>query len=67
MKLTDKIKELCKERGYDLQTLEIKAGLAQGNISHWKRHTPSLKSAFKICKVLGITIDELLLGVDIEN
>ena len=57
--------ELIKEKadllGLNISQLEAKAGIANGTIGGWKNSKPYAETLAKVAKVLGCTIDELML------
>ncbi|MDI6495451.1 helix-turn-helix domain-containing protein [Leuconostoc lactis] len=61
MTLFDRTKRLTKQRGWNLQTTALKAGLSQNAIYNWKTKTPSEVSIKAVADVLGTT-PEFLKG-----
>ena len=64
--MAKRMKELRKKRGYSQEAFADHAGLhrvAVGWIEQGKR-VPSLKTLVKISRGLGISVSELLKGVD---
>lgn len=60
--MLEKIEVLRVVRGLDQGELEVKAGLAQGRISKWKRGIgkgPSVQEGLRIARVLGVSLDYL--------
>ena len=58
--LFNKIKGFCDEQGLSINQLEAKAGLAKNSVYTWKTRYPSCERLFKVAKVLGTTMEELL-------
>ena len=60
MTVYERIKALCAERGLALRQLEKQAGLSNGNISAWKRVSPSRASLEKVAAFFSVPVDYLL-------
>lgn len=58
--LYDKIKELCKEKGISVASVEKKAGLSNGAISKWNNASPTVNNLNSVAKVLKVKVDKLL-------
>lgn len=58
--LYDKIKELCKEKGISVASVEKKAGLSNGAISKWNNASPTVDNLNSVAKVLKVKVDKLL-------
>ena len=56
------ILKLCKEKGISVPTLCDKAGLSVGVIYHWDKNKPNVFAVYRVAKVLGTTVEELLRG-----
>ncbi len=56
----DKIKEICKERGISVRSVEITASLSNGAISKWNEVVPTVKSLKAVADVLKVSIDKLI-------
>lgn len=56
----DKIKELCKEKGISVSSVEKKAGLSNGAISKWNNASPTVDNLNSVAKVLKVKVDKLL-------
>ena len=56
----DKIKEVCKERGVSVASVEKQAGLANGAICKWNDSSPTVDKLQAVAKVLKIRIDKLI-------
>lgn len=62
MGLYETVKSLCKEKGYSIRILEMKAGFGNGTVSKWKYHNPQLKSIIKVADALEIPPSMLMEG-----
>lgn len=58
--LFDKIKEICKEKGISISSVEKQAGLGNGVISKWNGSSPTVDSLKAVAKVLKVKVDKLL-------
>lgn len=58
--LYDKIKQICKEKGISVRSVEKEAGLSNGAISKWNEVTPKVDSIQSVAKVLKVDIKKLL-------
>ena len=58
--IVSRLDELLKLRGWSVYELAERAEIKRGAIYHWYRldGCPSLESIEKICKVLGITLEQ---------
>lgn len=56
----DTIKDLCKERGLSVSSVEKKAGLSNGAISKWNDSSPTVDKLSAVAKVLNVKVDCLL-------
>lgn len=56
----DTIKDLCKERGISVTSVEKKAGLSNGAISKWNDSSPTVDKLNAVAKVLNVKVDCLL-------
>lgn len=56
----DTIKDLCKERGLSVSSVEKKAGLSNGAISKWNDSSPTVDKLNAVAKVLNVKVDCLL-------
>ena len=64
--MIERIKEIAKEKGISVNTLEKKAGLQRGYLFHLKGTPRSVQYAKKTADVLGVTVDELLKNEKFE-
>lgn len=55
-----RIKEICKERGISVNSVEKEAGLSNGIISKWDECSPTVDKLQPVAAVLNMTVDELL-------
>ena len=55
----EKIKELCKEKGISVLTLEKEVGIAHG-IHRWDISRPSVDKVKAVADYFGVTVDYLL-------
>lgn len=55
------IREKAKALGLNISQLEAKAGIANGTIGGWNNSKPYAETLGKVAKVLGCTIDELMI------
>lgn len=56
----DKIKEICKEKGISVASVEKKAGLSNGAISKWNSVSPTVDNLNAVAKILKVKVDKLL-------
>lgn len=56
----DTIKELCKEKGISIASVEKKANLSNGTISKWNKSSPTIDKLQAVAAVLKVKIDKLL-------
>lgn len=57
---TEKIKDLCKQKGVSINTLETESGIGRNNIARWERYTPGVDKVKAVADYLGVTVDYLL-------
>lgn len=58
--LYDKIREICREKGVSVASVEKKAGLSNGAISKWNNASPTVDNLNAVAKILKVKIDKLL-------
>ena len=58
--LYDKIREICREKGVSVASVEKKAGLSNGAISKWNNASPTLANLTAVAKILKVKVDKLL-------
>ena len=56
----NKIKEICKEKGISIGSVEKKAGLSNGAISKWNNSSPTVDSLKAVAEVLKKPIEFFL-------
>ena len=56
----DKIKEICREKGVSVASVEKKAGLSNGAISKWNNASPTVDNLNAVAKILKVKVDKLL-------
>lgn len=60
MLIYDKIKEVCKEKGVSITSVEKKAGLGNGAVTKWNKSSPTLNNIQAVADVLHVEVSELL-------
>jgi transcriptional regulator with XRE-family HTH domain len=63
----DKIKELCKDKGISVASVEKEAGLSNGAISKWNDVSPTVNNLRAVAKVLKVKVDKLLSEKKVEG
>lgn len=58
--LYDKIREICREKGVSVASVEKKAGLSNGAISKWNNASPTVNNLNAVAKILKVKVDKLL-------
>ena len=58
-RMVHKIKKLCEAKQISLCELEQMASVSHG-IYRWDKHEPNVYSVYRVAKVLGTTVEELL-------
>lgn len=58
--LYDKIREICREKGVSVASVEKKAGLSNGAISKWNNASPIVDNLNAVAKILKVKVDKLL-------
>ena len=58
--LYDKIKQICKEKGISIASVEREAKIANGAISKWNTCSPTVDNLCAVSNVLGIPIGDIL-------
>jgi len=59
-KTYDRIKDLCREQGKTVRSLEEAAGLRPDSIKRWADSRPIANSLFAVANVLGVPAEQLL-------
>lgn len=57
----DKIKEICKQKGVSVASVEKEAGLSNGAIRKWNDSSPTIDSLKAVASVLKVRVDKLIL------
>lgn len=60
--MVHKIKELCKKKNITLADLERQAGVSPKSVFSWDRSEPSVYKVYRVAKILGTTVENLLEG-----
>lgn len=58
--LYDKIKQICKEKGISVASVERDAKIANGAISKWNTCSPTVENLCSVANVLEVPIWKLL-------
>lgn len=58
--ITEKIKARAESKKLSVRKIEIEAGLSNGAIARWSEKSPSIDKVFRVAKVLGCTVDDLI-------
>lgn len=58
--MVHKIRELCKKRGITLADLERQASISPKSIFSWDDSEPSVYRVYRVAKILGTTVEEIL-------
>ncbi|MDU2149646.1 MAG: helix-turn-helix domain-containing protein [Paeniclostridium sordellii] len=64
MTVIERIKEISKKRGWNLQKTATEAGIGINTIYKWKSQTPKIDAISKVADVLGVSVDYLLGNTD---
>lgn len=56
----DKIKEVCKEKGISIASVEKKAGLGNGAITKWNNSSPTIDNLKAVADVLEFDVVDFL-------
>ncbi len=62
MQIVERIKEICKQKGTTMGTLEKELGLGNGSIRRWDTKTPGADKILLIANRLEVSTDWLLTG-----
>ena len=60
MTISERIRNLCNERGISVNQLEHESGVGRGNISRWDKNVPNVESVRKVAKYLNTSVDYLV-------
>jgi transcriptional regulator with XRE-family HTH domain len=58
--IVEKIRERAAVKGLTIRRIELAAGLSNGAIARWNEKSPSIDKVFRVARVLGCTVDELI-------
>ncbi len=58
--LVDKIRQLCKEQGKTIFSLEQECGFGNGVIHKWDRNSPSVAKVLAVANALGVPVSYLI-------
>jgi len=58
--VVDKIRQLCKEQGKTIFSLEQECGFGNGVIHKWDRSSPSVAKVLAVANVLGVPVSYLI-------
>lgn len=58
--LYDRISYLAASNGMTIEEVERKADLINGSIKRWKKSIPSADKLYRVSKILGTTMDDLI-------
>lgn len=69
MLISDRIKEICKERGISLSKIEKEIGLGNGTIGKWGKNgrTPTYDRISAVAEYLGVSVSDLTGEEEIKN
>lgn len=56
----DKIKEICKQKGISVSSVEAEAGLGNGTITKWNNSSPTVENLKAVAVVLKVSVSKLL-------
>lgn len=60
--MVSKIKKLAKARHLSIAELERASHITERTIRRWDEQDPSVRKVYRVAKVLGTTVEELLEG-----
>lgn len=64
MGLVTSIKKHADRAEKTIDQIEREAGLSERTIRRWDDHSPSIDKVFRVAKVLGCTVDDLVKDED---
>lgn len=69
MLISDRIKEICKERGISLSKIEKEIGLGNGTIGKWGKNgrTPTYDRISAVAEYLEVSVSDLTGEEEIKN
>ena len=56
----DLLKNLCKERGITIKSIEQELGFSDGMLKKWKTHSPNISNLAAVADYLGVSVDTLI-------
>lgn len=62
MKLYDRIREICDERGMSVAAFEKACGFTACSVQKWNVSVPSADKLVQAAQFLGMTVEQLLRG-----
>lgn len=60
--MVHKIKEMAKSKHLTIAELERMSNVTERTIRRWDEQDPSVRKVYRVAKVLGTTVEELLEG-----
>lgn len=69
MLISDRIKEICKERGISLSKIEKEIGLGNGTIGKWGKNgrTPTYDRISAVAEYLEVSVSDLTGEEELKN
>ena len=64
MEISERVKELCKNKGITIARLERELNFGNGTIRNWDRNSPSIDKIQKVADYFKVSTDFLLYGFD---
>lgn len=61
--MIETIKQLCKNKGISIATLEQELGFSYRSVYHWDKNRPSIDKVKAVAEYLGVSIDYLVGNV----
>lgn len=58
--ITESIKARAAAKDMSVRKVEIEAGISNGAIARWSEKSPSIDKVFRVARVLGCTVDDLI-------
>lgn len=58
--ITERIKARAETKKLSVRKIEIEAGLSNGAIARWSEKSPSIDKVFRVARVLGCSVDDLI-------
>ncbi len=57
----NKIREICKQKGISVASVEKEAGLSNGAIRKWNDSSPTIDSLKAVASVLKVQVENLIV------